>query len=121
MTENYAYYNGFEGEPEYIFCLYDNNIPVEKIHIWDGYFSDIIRTVPPTETGWTGLAEYYQLCLYFDNDNRKVPDIHSALNQLKNIDTSKIKFPESHEVLKILAEMFARACENNLDIYIEYL
>lgn len=120
MTENYTYYSGFEGEPEYTFCLHAGNNPIEKIHVWDGYFSDIIRTVAPVETGWTSLAEYYQLCLYFDNDNWKVPDIHSALKQLKNIDTSKIRFPKSHDVLKILIEMFTKACENNLTIYIEY-
>ena len=119
MIENYRYYDGFEGEPEYTFCLYAGNKPIEKIHLWDGYFSDIIQTVTPTETGWTSLAEYYQLCLNFDNDNWKVPDIHSALQQLKNIDLSKIKFPESHNVFKILIEMFTKACENNLTIYIE--
>lgn len=120
MTENYTYYDGFEPEPEYIFCLYDNNSPVEKIHIWDGYFCDIIRTVEPTETGWTSLAEYYNLCIEFDNDNWKVPDIKSALQQLKNIDTSKIRFPESHEVLKLLIDLFRKAVENNLTVYIEY-
>lgn len=51
MTENFRYYYGFEGEPEYAFCLYAGNCPVEKIHLWDGYFSDIIRTVATTETG----------------------------------------------------------------------
>lgn len=120
MTENFRYYCGFEGEPEYAFCLYDGNCPVEKIHLWDGYFSDIILTIAPFETGWTSLAEYYQLCPYFDNDNWKVPDIHSALNQLKNIDTSKIRFPESHYVLQLLIEMFTKAFENNLTIYVEY-
>ncbi|MDE5558284.1 MAG: hypothetical protein K2J32_11470 [Ruminococcus sp.] len=120
MTENYTYYDGFEGEPEYTFYLYDGNFPVEKIHLWDGYFSDIIDTIEPTEKGWTSLAEYYHMCIEFDNDNWKIPDIKSALQQLKNIDTSKIKFPESHEVLKLLVETFTRAYENNLKIYIEY-
>lgn len=120
MTENYTYYDGFEGEPEYIFCLYAGDCFTEKIHIWDGYFSDIINTIKPTENGWTSLTEYYHLCIDFDNDNWKIPDIPSALRQLKNIDTSKIKFPKSHDVLQILIDMFTRACENNLTIYIEY-
>lgn len=30
MTENYTYYVGFEGEPEYTFCLYENNHLTEK-------------------------------------------------------------------------------------------
>lgn len=120
MIENFRYYDGFEGEPEYTFCLYDENNPIEKIHLWDGYFGDIIDTIEPTEKGWTSLAEYYQMCIYFDNDNWKIPDIQSALQQLENIDTSKIKFPKSHEVLKILIEIFIKAYENNLTIYIEY-
>ncbi len=41
MTENYKYYDGFEGEPEYTFCLYDVNCPIEKTHLWGGYFEDI--------------------------------------------------------------------------------
>lgn len=120
MLENYTYYNGFEGEPEYTFCLYADNRLTEKIHIWDGYFGDIIQTISPAPESWTGLAEYYHLCIDFDNDNWKVPDIPSALRQLKNIDTSKIKFPKSHEVLRILIDIFTRACENNLTVYIEY-
>jgi len=120
MTENYKYYDGFEDEPEYTFCLYDGNCSIEKIHLWDGYFCDIIRTVEPTETGWTSIAEYYNLCFELDNDNWKVLDIHSALQQLKNIDTSKIEFPKSHEVLQLLVDMFTRACKNSLTVYIEY-
>ena len=120
MTENYIYYDGFEGEPEYTFCLYDGNCPIEKIHLWDGYFGDIIDTIEPTEKGWTSLAEYYQLCLELENDNWKVPDIVVALDQLMNVDKTKIKFPKSHEILKLLIEMFIKACENNLTVYIEY-
>lgn len=120
MNENYTYYDGFEGEPEYTFCLYDNNIPVEKIHIWDGYFSDIIDTIEPDENGWTSLAEYYQLCLEFENDNWKVPDIAAALEQLMNVDKTKIRFPESHNVLEILVEFFRKALESNSEVYIEY-
>lgn len=120
MTENYRYYEGFEGEPEYIFCLYDENCPIEKIHIWGGYFSDIIETVAPAQNGWESLTKYYHLCIDFDNDNWKVPDIESALQQLKNIDTSKIEFPAAHDVLTLLIEMFTKACKNNLTVYIEY-
>ncbi len=120
MTENYKYYDGFEGEPEYTFCLYSDDCLIEKIHLWDGYFDDIFSTVEPTETGWTSIAEYYNLCFDLDNDNWKVPDIPSALQQLKNIDTSKIEFPESHEVLQLLIKIFTRACEDNLTVYIEY-
>lgn len=120
MTENYTYYADFEGEPEYAFCLHKHNLTVEKIHIWDGYFSDIIDTVQPTENGWTSLSEYYHLCIDFDSDNWNVPDIPSALRQLENIDTLKIKFPESHEVLETLIELFRKALESNSEIFIEY-
>ncbi len=120
MIENYRYYEGFEGEPEYIFCLYNGECLIEKIHIWDGYFSDIINTIKPTENHWTSLAEYYQLCIDFDKSNWKVPDIPSALQQLKNVDTSKIRFPKNHEVLKMLIDIFTIACQNNLVVYIEY-
>ncbi|MDE6833380.1 MAG: hypothetical protein K2J39_03910 [Ruminococcus sp.] len=120
MIENYTYYDGFESEPEYTFCLYDGNKPVEKIHLWAGYFCDILDIIPPDKDGWTGLAEYYQLSLEFENNYWKVPDILTALYQLENIDTSKINFPESHEVLEILIDMFKKACENNLTVYIEY-
>ncbi|MDE6500732.1 MAG: hypothetical protein K2L10_01410 [Ruminococcus sp.] len=121
MTENYTYYDGFEGEPEYILCIYDENYITEKFHIWGGYFCDILDIIPPDKNGWTSLAEYYQLSLEFENNYWKVPDIHSALYQLKNIDTSKMYFAKSHEVLEILIKMFTRACENNLTVYIEYL
>lgn len=120
MIENYTYYVGFEGEPEYAFCLYAGDCLIEKIHIWDGYFSDIINTTEPTENGWTSLAEYYHLCIDFDNDNWKVLDILSSLKQLRAIDRSKIRFPKSHDVLQILVDIFTRAFENNLTIYIEY-
>ncbi len=121
MTENYRYYEGLEEEPEYTFCLYDGNCPIEKIHIWEGYFRDIIRTVAPVQNGWTSLAEYYHTCIDFDNENWKIPDIKSALQQLKNIDTSKIIFSESYEILSLLVEMLTKADENNQAVYIEHL
>lgn len=120
MTENYRYFDGFDGEPEYIFCLYIGDCLTEKIHIWDGYFSDIINTIEPTENGWTSLAEYYQLCWDFDHDYWKIPEIYEALVQLLNVDKTKLYFPESHEVLETLIELFRKAIENNSEIFIYY-
>ena len=119
MIENYKYYNGFEGEPEYIFCLYDDYTLIEKVHLWDGYFSDIMNAVSPAESGWTGLAEYYNLCIDWEQEKWRVPDNAKVLQQLSELDRNKIEFSESFKVLDILIEIFTKACENNFSIYIE--
>ena len=47
MIVNDNYYDEFEGEPQIIFCLAENNIIVEKVGIWDGYFNEIMKMIQP--------------------------------------------------------------------------
>jgi len=120
MIENYKFYEGYRGEPEYVFCVVKNGDTVGKTSVWGGYFGDIIDTVEPLENKWTSLAEYRQLCIDFEEPYWKVPDLNQALSQLLQIDRSKLHFDESFEVLDLLIMLFRKAVEENSDIYIEY-
>ena len=48
---DYSYYEGYEGEPEFILSAGN-----ESIHIWDGYISDIFGDPIMDGKGWKGLT-----------------------------------------------------------------
>lgn len=52
MNDNYAFYEGYEGEPE-ITLRVANNV---TIHIWEGYFDDIFDMPSLDGNGWTGFT-----------------------------------------------------------------
>lgn len=48
---DYTYYFGYEGEPEFVLSSGD-----ESIHIWDGYINDIFGDPIMDGKGWKGLT-----------------------------------------------------------------
>ena len=121
MKVNEKYYDGFEGEPEITFCLMENDIIIEKVGIWDGYFNEIMKLVRPEKEGWTGLAYFYHLYTgWYEEDNWLVPNISEAYRQLVNIDSNELVNREEKEVLILVLNLFKHALDNNGRIYILY-
>lgn len=121
MTINEKYYNGFEGESEIIFSLIENDITIEKIGIWDGYFNAIMELVEPEENGWTGLAYYYHLYTgWYEEENWLIPNVLEAYKQLSNIDASELVYREEKEVLFLIVDVLKHAVENNGKVFIVY-
>lgn len=104
------YYDGFEGDEEICIRLLINEVEVESIGIWGGYFSSIIKLISPQNEGWTGFAYYFHLNIgWYDEENWEVPNIPLFYKQLCEIDESMLSYNEDKEVLHILQAIFKKA------------
>lgn len=107
---NERYYNGFDGDEEICLRLFINEYEVESVGIWGGYFSSIIKLIPPKNDGWSGFAYYFHLNTgWYDEENWEVPNIPLFYKQLCEIDESLLLYNEDKEVLHILQAMFKKA------------
>lgn len=121
MKVNEKYYNGFEGEPKITFCLVENNIVIEEIGIWDGYFNEIMNLIQPEDAGWTGLAYFYHLYTgWYEEDNWLIPNILEVYYQLSNINSNELINKEEKEVLNLILNLLKYAIDNNSKVYIVY-
>ena len=121
MEINEKYYEGYEGDPNMLFCRTENDIPVEKINIWDGYFDFIMSLVQPEEEGWTGLAYFYHLIIgWYEEENWLIPNIAEAYGQLEKLNPEELPYREAKEVLALLLNMLKRAMDTNGKVYIMY-
>jgi hypothetical protein len=78
------YYKGFEGQPELQFD-YTLDGKLYRFTMWIGYFDKIMDDIEPTSNGWTGLAYYYHLNEgWYEENNWPIPDLSSAIEQLRN-------------------------------------
>ena len=65
-SDNYTFYEGYEGEPEIILIIPNEDI----LHIWEGYFDDIYDTPSLDGNGWKGFTrDYHQMEGIFADDN----------------------------------------------------
>ena len=55
--DNFKFYEGFEGEPEIV--IKAENSDMQILHIWDGYFDDILREPKLDGNGWQGFTRDY--------------------------------------------------------------
>ncbi len=121
MNKNDKFYDGFEGEPKITFCLMENDIIVEEVGIWDGYFNKIMNLVRPERERWTGLAYYYHLYTgWYEEDNWLIPNILETYEQLVNIDSGELENKEEKEILDLVVNLLKRAIDNNGKVYIVY-
>lgn len=110
---NESYYKGHEGDEEICFRLFINAEEIESIGIWGGYFSTIIKLIPPQKEGWIGFPYYYHLNIgWYDKENWIVPDINLFYEQLQKIDENMLEYKEDKEVLCLIRSIFKKAKES---------
>lgn len=116
---NEKYYEGYEGDEEILLRLYIDKEEVESVGIWGGYFSEIIKLIPPREEGWVGFSYYYHLNSgWYDEENWFVPDIDLFYEQLQLIDENALAYNVDKEVLDLIRSMFSKAKDFHGDITI---
>lgn len=114
---NRKYYDGFEGEAEIQF-IYSKGNDSEILVMWEGYFDQIMRLILPEESGWTGLAYYYNLCLGWEEDGPwEIDDLQTALKQFESIENQKL-WDEAKEILVLLCDILKEAISNNTKVFI---
>lgn len=117
------YYEGFEGEPEIVFIVSHNGTEYKRVGSWEGYFDDMLQRVKPEQEGWTGLAYYFHVGMYEDEQWLKdrpwhVSDLHLALRQLREIERDRLEFKDTAHVLELLIELIKNAIDNEDEISI---
>lgn len=97
--DDYTYYDGYEGELEFILSSGDGSI-----HIWDGYINDIFGNPSIDGKGWKGLTrDYNEMRGPFAEEN--VPCLIDVTEYLEDAEKQRDKtmdFEESSKVLKVL-------------------
>ena len=95
---DYTYYEGYEGEPEFI--LSDGD---EYIHIWDGYIHDIFGTPVMDGKGWKGLTrDFNEMIGPFDSDEPCLIDVNEYLDDAIKYRDRMMDYEETPNVLEAL-------------------
>ena len=106
FRNNMEFYNGFETEAEVELLIVEN--PDYNLHIWEGYFADILANPSLSGEGWTGFTrDYHQMERTYGAEN-VVIDIQEYLNDLYNYAKRTFEFEET------------RACYNLLCNFLKY-
>lgn len=115
------YYDGFEGEPDIQFIYYDNKGEQKVIlKIWEGYFDEIMSTIRPELSGWTGLSYFYHLHEgWYKESPWKIPDLKSAIQQFQSLDIEALNI-KTQEVYKEIIELLLDANLLDKDVWIAY-
>ena len=109
INENYEFYSGYEGEPEVILSVKNNEL--ETVHIWDGYFYDIFGEPSLDGKGWNGFTkDFNQFERCFNDEGIAVEiDIDEYLTDLRLYKTKKFKFDETPAVFRKIEEYLEKA------------
>ena len=87
------FYDGYEGEPEYILEREDG----ASLHIWEGYLSDIMD--PPCAAPWKGFTRDYEECVRtYDTTEPVAIDVQEYLDDLRGYAGRTFEFADSNAV-----------------------
>ncbi|MBS5956121.1 MAG: hypothetical protein KIC73_04305 [Clostridiales bacterium] len=113
------FYEGYEGEGEIQFIQALDNDNRNVIRIWDGYFDDIMEKIEPEESGWTGLAYYYNFAEgWYDESPWRIPNLMKSFQQIKQTENAKFRFPNSKKVTDEICNLLSNALDNDNCVYI---
>ena len=116
-TDNYTFYEGYEGDPEIILSIADTDI----LHIWDGYFDDIYDTPSLDGKGWIGFTrDYHQIEGIFANGGCAA-EINPTeyLEDLMLYKNKTFDFEETAQVFDLMVALFKKAIANGVSVKAE--
>ena len=108
-TDNYTFYEGFEGETE--IELSSNNQDMETLHIWDGFFWDLFGDPSLDGKGWNGFTrDYNQFEGAFGDDSEAViSNIDEYIDDLKIYKNRKFDYEKTRDVYNLLLSWLNKA------------
>ena len=112
------YYDGYEGEPNIQFIKESIDGERTVLSLWSGYFDDIMHQFEPAASGWVGLAYYYHLAIGWEEEIWEIPDPCMALTEFKSVNSDKLRFDESSNVLSAICDLIASAIEGKCKMWI---
>ena len=117
QSNDYTYYDGYEGEPE-IIIRFDG---IKALHLWDGYFDDIYCTPPLDGKGWKGFTRDYhqQEGIFASGAGVLMIDPTVYLEDLLQYRDKQFRFEETKAVFNLLVSLFKEAIKQHADISAE--
>ena len=118
MIENKKYYEGYEGEPEFIIRYGEYSL-----HIWDGYMTDIFGKPNIVEKGWSGFTRDYNEMIncYDDNNIEFSIDPKEYKEDAEQYQGKIFDYEETDEVLKNLISALEKAEKKGLEVIVQIL
>ena len=120
ITDNYRYYEGFEGEAEIVLRI-GNNFTV---HIWDGYFDDIFNSPPLDGNGWTGFTrDYHELKGAFSSGTVDPVEIdpEEYLEDILRYKEKPFAFEETAGAFDTIVDALRSSAENKVKVTAELM
>ena len=115
VNNNHKFYDGYEGEGEMI--LKYLNHPNQQLHIWDGYFENIICTPVRIDNHWNGFTrDYHEGVRTFSGNEVTIENTQEYLSDLNLYKEKVFTFPETAECLALLIDFFTYAAINHESI-----
>lgn len=113
--DNFKFYEGFEGEPEIV--IKAENSDMQILHIWDGYFDDILREPKLDGNGWQGFTRDYHQCegAFGDDSEAIITDINEYLSDLKSYQNRHFDYDDTKEVYDLLCSWLDNAIKNGFE------
>ena len=112
IKDNYTFFEGFDDEPEIVIEAEKTNM--QTLHIWYGYFDDILRKPNLDGNGWSGFTRDYHQCEgAFGNDSEGIiTNLSEYLNDLELYRNCKFDYDETRNVYDLLYSWFKDAIKN---------
>lgn len=116
ILNNYKYYDGYEGEPEVIFQLQDNNNT--SIHLWTGYIDDIMNHQPGTNEDYKiGLSrDWNNIEGPYSEDKNNFIDVDDYYSDLIRFEKADFKYEETKAVYELIMYFLKYAKDNNKSV-----
>ncbi len=121
LKNNFAFYEGFEGEPEIVLTIAEDED--YNIHMWDGYFNDIFGNPVLDGNGWKGFTRDVNQMegIFSDDDERATIDVPEYLEDSISYTGKSFRYDETSAALELLIAFFENAVKNNLTVMAELL
>ena len=89
---------------------------METLHIWDGFFDDILREPTLDGKGWHGFTRDYHQCEgAFDDSCSEavITNLQEYIDDLKIYKDRQFDYEETKEVYDLICSWFDKAQKNN--------
>lgn len=119
LKNNYAFYEGYEGEPEIVLMLAEAT--EYNIHLWEGYFDDIFGEPILDGNGWKGFTrDMHQLeGVFGDNETAIAIDASEYLEDILSYRNKSFRYAETASAMALMVEFLQYAVENGLTVTVE--
>lgn len=115
LKNDYTYYNGYEDENEVILIIENE----QALHIWEGYFDDILETPNLDGKGWKGFTKDYHQCEGIFSENNEICRIepHEYLDDLMQYKEKSFEFDETKDVLSLIILLLEKAVKEKRTVF----